>query len=174
MKNRGFYVIIEEPTIKVKELKVRRRIAIRAIIMKGENILLVHTNKGDYKFPGGGLEKDESVEEGLKREVKEETGYLNCEVKERLGTIIQRSFDEYEEYGIFEMVSHYYVCELTDEKKSSLTLDEYEAELNFKPEWVSLEKAIKENEIHLKRIDKNGWVERENFVLSRLKETLSG
>ena len=29
---------------------------------------------GKYEIPGGGVEKGESVEQGLKREVKEETG----------------------------------------------------------------------------------------------------
>lgn len=33
---------------------MRKRIAVRAIIMKSNNILMVKNNKGDYKFPGGG------------------------------------------------------------------------------------------------------------------------
>ncbi|MBI6015060.1 NUDIX domain-containing protein, partial [Clostridium perfringens] len=45
-------------------------------------ILLDISNRGDYKFPGGGVEKGETPEETLRREVQEETGYILNEVKE--------------------------------------------------------------------------------------------
>ena len=42
------------------------RKAVRAIIRKQDQILLVHsTNVGDYKFPGGGVEKQEDDSEAL-------------------------------------------------------------------------------------------------------------
>ena len=42
---------------------------------------------GKWHLPGGRLEKGESLEEGLKREIKEETN-LDVEVKENLGSNI--------------------------------------------------------------------------------------
>ena len=51
------------------------RTAIRGIIVKDDNILLIRTSKGDLKFPGGGLEGNEMYEEALIREIREETGY---------------------------------------------------------------------------------------------------
>ena len=37
-----------------------KRIAVRGVVIRGEEILLVKSNKGDYKFPGGGINKGES------------------------------------------------------------------------------------------------------------------
>ena len=56
-----------------------------AIIIKGGEILLIKRVKPDrtyWVFPGGGLEEGETIEEGLKREVYEETG-LNVVSYER-------------------------------------------------------------------------------------------
>ncbi len=56
------------------------RKAARGVLIKDGNIALMHvTNKNYYKLPGGGLEENESIEEGFKREILEETGY-KCEL----------------------------------------------------------------------------------------------
>ena len=68
--------------IKDPKVKITTRHAVRAIIIQDNKILMVHTNKGDYKFPGGGIKKAESHEEALRREVIEETGLmLQVEIK---------------------------------------------------------------------------------------------
>ena len=38
---------------------VYRRVAARGIIRRAGRLLLVHTDAGDYKFPGGGVERSE-------------------------------------------------------------------------------------------------------------------
>ena len=47
-----------------------------AVIIKNKKILLTQRGYGEYKdkweFPGGKIEKDESKEEAIKREIKEE------------------------------------------------------------------------------------------------------
>ncbi|WP_222619104.1 NUDIX hydrolase [Ornithinibacillus hominis] len=40
-----------------------------------EKVLTVYTSRGHYFLPGGGIEKDESFQECLHREMLEETGY---------------------------------------------------------------------------------------------------
>jgi len=57
-----------------------RHVTVDAIIVKGSKILLVkrvaHTLEGGkYALPGGFLNRNESLKEGMAREVKEETGY---------------------------------------------------------------------------------------------------
>ncbi|MFW5893155.1 MAG: NUDIX hydrolase, partial [Bacillota bacterium] len=69
------------------------------------------SNKGDYKFPGGGLEESETCEDALQREVKEETGYA-IEVGKHVGSAMERRRDFYDPGLVFEMVSHYYACTL--------------------------------------------------------------
>ena len=54
----------------------------RAIIINSNNEVLMCYSNGlqHYEFPGGHLEKGESLEDGLKREIKEETG-ISIDVK---------------------------------------------------------------------------------------------
>ena len=158
---------------KVKDgnIKVNHREAIRAIVLNDSKLLMIHSNKGDYKFPGGGMNENESHEEAVKREVREETGYIISSVKVKLGEVTQRNVDTQEKDCIFEMVSHYYLCEITGEQTQQ-ELDDYEAELEFCPIWISLEEAINLNEEILAKgsKDKNPWVRRETTVLKALKE----
>jgi 8-oxo-dGTP pyrophosphatase MutT (NUDIX family) len=148
------------------------REAVRSIFINGNKILLVQSNKGDYKFAGGGLEGNENHSEGLIREVREETGYVNCLVKEKIGIVIERKEDNIDKNTIFQMTSHYYLCELINEDKISQQLDEYESAQNFTPKWVSFDTAIKQNETIIKQLKKNNWLHRETFVLKELRKTL--
>jgi ADP-ribose pyrophosphatase YjhB (NUDIX family) len=165
----NFNLELDEQNLK-SFLKTIARVAVRAIIMKNNRILLVQSNKGDYKFPGGGLEEIESHEDCLKREVREETGYVNCLVKDKIGIVIERKMDEYEDQTVFQMTSHYYLCELTTDEKVTQQLDDYEAILDFTAKWVTLEEAIIQNESLINNLEKNSWLKRETFVLKHIKE----
>ena len=169
MKIMNFIRTIDEP-YKGNYKNTIERIAVRAIIMKNNHILLIQTSRGDFKFPGGGVEKNESHEECLKREVKEETGYIDCIVKDNIGTIIERKKDDFEEDTLFQMTSHYYRCDLATEEKKLLQLDEYEAILDFTPKWVTLDKAIQQNESLIGKFEQNSWLKRETYVLKQLKK----
>lgn len=53
------------------------KLRLGALIMCERKILVIHRRKPNqeyYVYPGGHLKQNESVEEGLKREIKEETG----------------------------------------------------------------------------------------------------
>lgn len=43
------------------KVNISFREAVRAIIVQDKKILMVHSNKGDYKFPGGGANNEEIV-----------------------------------------------------------------------------------------------------------------
>jgi ADP-ribose pyrophosphatase YjhB (NUDIX family) len=150
--------------------KIHRRVAVRAVIIEKQKVLLVQTNKGDFKFPGGGVEGNEGLEEALWREVKEETGYTYCAVKECMGKVIENQVNQYDEQAYFQMISHYYMCELLKSEKVEQELDAYESELDFTPIWISVDKAIEENKRALSQFNSNPWVARENLVLEKIKD----
>lgn len=55
----------------------RHSVSVAAVIFDdtGENVLLIkRRDNGNWEPPGGVLELDESIEDGLRREVREETG----------------------------------------------------------------------------------------------------
>lgn len=157
--------------INTENVKVNCRKAVRGVILDNANILLVQSNKGDYKFPGGGIHIGENHEETLRREVKEETGYIVDNVLHQIGVVTERNADVYEENSVFEMISYYYLCKVTDEQVFQ-QLDDYEKELGFRPVWTSFDKAIYFNEDVLKQQmeGKNRWVYRETMVLKALKD----
>nr|QFU78562.1 RNA pyrophosphohydrolase [uncultured bacterium] len=156
-----------------KKLKINHREAIRAVIFKDKQLLMIKTNKGDYKFPGGGIETNEDYQKALTREVREEAGYTVNKVINKLGIVNETHLDEFEDNLIFEMVSHYYLCEVTD-NCGEQELDDYELEQEFCPEWISIGDAISNNEKLMKDLSRNRWVERETRVLHQLCTSLQG
>ena len=85
-----------------------------------------------------------------------------------MGEIIERKLDEYEKNAIFEMKSHYYICDVS-ENISMQNLDKYKMELGFTPEWIYLDDIIKLNEQSIKEGSSNDWTFREILVLKHLK-----
>jgi mutator protein MutT len=69
-------------------LEIKQRIAVKALIINNQNqVLLVRKgqdggngrqagNSGRYNLPGGKIEPGETIQEGLEREVQEETGLI--------------------------------------------------------------------------------------------------
>jgi 8-oxo-dGTP pyrophosphatase MutT (NUDIX family) len=154
----------------IDEGNVVRREAVRAVVLHDNKLLMVRTNAGSYSFPGGGVEPGESHEDALRREVREETGYLLSHVKDKLGETIERRTGRRDVHAVFYMDSHYYLCELSG-TKTARRLEEYEKELGFQPVWIGLENAIDANETV---INGNGpvhpWVYRETRVLKELSK----
>jgi 8-oxo-dGTP pyrophosphatase MutT (NUDIX family) len=155
--------------------KIVLRNAARAIILNENKILMVFLEKtNEYKFPGGGIEKNETVEEALKREVLEEVGRIVNKIIQKIGTIIEYGIALEEKNNIFKIVSDYYVVSIDNNNEQiEQKLDDYEKELLFKPCWIEIEKAYRAN----KKIidDKNDstlWIKRETRVLEILCENI--
>jgi 8-oxo-dGTP pyrophosphatase MutT (NUDIX family) len=93
--------------------KIILRNAGRAIILRENNILMVVLGKtNEYKFPGGGVEENETIEEALKREVLEETGYNVIRVNEKIGAITEYGIAKEGKNNIFKMISEYYIVNI--------------------------------------------------------------
>ncbi|ABR34570.1 MULTISPECIES: NUDIX domain-containing protein [Clostridium] len=154
--------------------KINFREAVRGIIIKDKKILMVHSKNKDYKFPGGGMKKDEGHIDALKREVEEETGYVCSKIGDQLGIITERSKDKYVNNRVFKMISYYYLAEVSNVRKAQ-KLDPYEAKLKFRPEWIQIEDAINNNE----KIISSGvetipnWIFRETYVLKVIRDYIN-
>jgi len=143
------------------------RQAVRAVIYEDNRLLMIYNKKGDYKFPGGGVELGEDHITSLAREVLEESGYIIQGQINKLGTVIERRVDQLDRSRLFEMTSDYYSCQVGSAQVQQ-KLDAYEAALEMKPVWVTIDEAITNNKA-LVEMSANPWLERELYVLGILK-----
>ena len=97
---------------------VYQRDSARAIIIKDNKVAMVHSLKYDYyKFPGGGIEKNESAIEALIRETKEEAGLIIRPQSIKEYGLVHRT-DVLKEGGSFIQDNFYYLCGIEKETAS--------------------------------------------------------
>ena len=125
--------------------KISERTACRGIIIKDNKLLMVHSNKGEYKFPGGEVKYGELFKKALIREVNEETGLIvtGGSIKP-FGKIVEKRRSRVEEDSIFVHTSYYYLCDVL-KSKSAQCLDLDEREKEFTLVAVTAEEALKLN-----------------------------
>lgn len=113
----------------------RTNVRTSAIILRGNKILLIHRKKeGEeyWVFPGGGVEDTETSEEGIVREVKEET---NLDVLEcKLAFMAYNEASKKEEPFYLCMVSEN-IPEIIGEEKEKNSPDNW-----YQLEWIDLKK----------------------------------
>ncbi|HQV63453.1 MAG TPA: NUDIX domain-containing protein [Anaerolineales bacterium] len=152
--------------------KTVHRTAVRAVILRGPELLMVYSsNVGDYKFPGGGVDIGETHQQALARELLEECGASLLSVDGELGAIIEYNFADEKLYDVFKMTSSYYFCQIREEFVSQ-KLDGYEKELGFQPLWINIDKAILLNRSLLATDEIPQWLRREIFILEYLKHSM--
>ncbi|NMP16092.1 NUDIX hydrolase [Thalassotalea sp. Y01] len=149
------------------------RQAARAIIVRGEQILLLYTERyHDYTLPGGGVDEGEDLEQGLVRELKEETGAQNIRNVQAFGR-----YEEFRpwykaDYDIMHMESFCYTCEIDDELANT-ELEAHEIANGMHPVWINIHQAIAHNEHTMANSEKKGMsIERETFLLKLIVKEL--
>ena len=154
-----------------KNGKVFNRPSARAIIIKNNKIYMVHSLLFDYyKFPGGGIEKQESSIDALVRETAEEAGLIV--IKESIkeyGYVhrIQKAKDE--GFSMFVQDNYYYLCDVED-RIINQRLDDYEDYEKFTLELVDPKTAIIANRNSDHGPKNREMIEREAKVLEMLIE----
>ena len=123
------------------------RPSVRAIILdKQGNVAMIYSEKYHfYKFPGGGMEGDETDLETLSREVKEETGLtIIPESAKEFGEVLITLKYAIKDNTILVQQNLYYTCEV-EPGIDDLNLDEGEKELGFVFKFVPINEAIRIN-----------------------------
>lgn len=159
-----------------REGTVFERQAVRAIVMRGREILLLYTRRyDDYSFPGGGLDAGEDPVAGLRRELLEETGAADVCVERYVGYL-----DEYRPplkggaYDVLFMRSHFYLCRL-DGELGEARPEAYELANGMVPRWIELDAALAHNRRVLgdKPASMGLSIARETWMLAHVLESLA-
>ncbi len=165
---------IHKDAIDANESNTYTRPSARAIVTKGEEILLLYTKRyDDYSIPGGGIDSKEDVVEGLKRELYEETGAKDIKVISEFGIYSETKPVKGREYQYINMISHYYICDIHEELGNP-NLEEYEVNNGMEARWINIYEAIEHNKNVIERNDENIglYVDRELFMLELIAEEL--
>ncbi len=126
---------------------IGKRPSARGIIIKNGMLAMVYSKKYDYyKFPGGGIEKNEDNITALIREVKEEVGLVVIpESIKEYGLVLRKEAGKIED--IFIQENFYYLCDVKDSIIKQ-ELDEYEDFEEFTLKWANPNDVIDANLNH--------------------------
>ena len=148
------------------------RTAARAVLPRGDRLLMLRSRHGDYKFPGGGLEDGETAAAALRRELREECGLHRV----RAGSLLVRAVEisaAREAGAVFRMTSLYFRVSADTDRAVAPELEDYERDLELTPLWVTPRAARAANRRLLVGADRAvraglPWLEREARVLGLL------
>lgn len=145
------------------------RTAARGIVKQNGKYLMVTSNKGDFKFPGGGVKEGESLLDAMCREMQEETGF-SVQAGSAAPWLVVHERRKGLVVELLEMDSHYFFCQI-DGCQGELGREGYEIDEDQRPVWMDLEEALAIN----RRLEESGftgapWLLREIKVMERLLE----
>ncbi len=119
---------------------VRRDGVAGVVLDKDKKVLVLHDKKFDiYRLPAGGYEKNEKPEETLKREIQEESGYVNIKIGEFLGTI-ETNFDVIFRKEYRHKLQKGYLVQLLGEEQDEMNEEGKEI---FEKMWLTYGEAMK-------------------------------
>lgn len=157
-----------------KLANIHKRTTARGIIMNGDEILMIYTRRyNDYSFPGGGVDPEEAIEEGLLREISEETGAQNVKIISAFGRVEELRPIHYPEFDAMHQTSYFYIC-TADRELGIANPEAYELQNGSEPVWVKVEDAIEHNKNVIEQNDFGiGFsIHRETMVLEKILDNL--
>ena len=138
----------------------------RAIIIKNNKVYMIHSSKYDYyEFPGGGIEKGESMIDCLIRETKEEAGLvIKHESIKEFGYVHRIHKDKYDNELTFVQDNNYYLCDVEDNMINQ-SLSEKEKDEGFILELVDINTVINVNRNNIHGPENPLIIDRDTKVL---------
>lgn len=144
-----------------------RRTAVRGIIFRQDQLLLVRSSFGEVKLPGGGQEQGEDDAATLIREVLEETGFqVQPDSIRPFGQVVEKRLSRHEPM-IWHQINRYYFCRIAGVQQAC-QYSENEQRYGMRQVWLPLEEAIRVNRQMVLREGCNPWNQRELRVLEML------
>lgn len=130
-------VDIEGKEYKVPAERLEWRPSVYGIVIKDDQILLSKQFGDRYDLPGGGLDLGEKPEDGVIREIKEETGII---VKNPRLLGLENSFFQgsHADNKSYHSLMLYYSCEYVGGELSTDGFDEWEQQYAEMAEWISI------------------------------------
>ncbi|GGC60082.1 NUDIX domain-containing protein [Marinobacter halophilus] len=162
------------PELATREGRILRRHAARGIVLREEKILLLFTERyNDFSLPGGGIDDGEDITVALARELEEETGARDVQVKHHYGFIEEYRPHWKPEYDLMHMTSHFFVCDVAPEL-AEVRMEDYEVANGMRPIWLSVSEAAKHNRQVMARQEKSMGqsIQRETFMLEKISREL--
>lgn len=119
--------------------RLKWRPAAYGIVIKDGKILLSKQFGDKYDLPGGGIDLGEKLEDGVVREVKEETG-IDVKNPKLLGMKESYFMDSHALNEAYHCYLFYYLCEYVGGELSTDGFDEWEKQYAEMAEWIDIDR----------------------------------
>ena len=148
------------------DMPVFEKHTVRAVILRDGKMAMQLSGRGEYKIPGGGVERDESHVDALLREVREETGLLVIPESIRpVGEILEVREDVFQKGTKYVCHSYFYFCDAESETVAT-SMTSSEIAKGFHPVWETPARIVAANE----RLQTEDWQKRDTEFVRMLAE----
>lgn len=143
---------------------VKHKIASRALIIKDNKVAILYSKKYNaYITPGGGLEKNENLEQACIRETKEETG-LFIQPIEKIAVVDCN-------YPKIRIEHNYFVCNLVSCSESN-DRTKHEKDQDLELIWLSIQELKHAYATTTESYKYDSWMQKEFVAIAQLRNYL--